>query len=101
TLLHEMGHWAGAKHRLNRDLSGRFGTHAYALEELVAELTASFLSADLGVAHDPLENTAAYLENWLAVIKADKRAIITAAAKAQAVADYLHEITTELKKGAA
>lgn len=87
-------HWSGAKHRLDRDLSGRFGTNAYALEELVAELSAAFLCADLGVAHDPRENTAAYIENWLAVLKSDKRAIITAAAKAQAVADYLHEIAS-------
>jgi len=94
SLLHEIGHWSGAKHRLDRDLSGRFGTNAYALEELVAELSAAFLCADLGVVHDPRENTAAYIENWLAVLKSDKRAIITAAAKAQAVADYLHEIAS-------
>ena len=94
SLLHEIGHWSGAKHRLDRDLSGRFGTNAYAVEELVAELSAAFLCADLGVAHDPRENTAAYIENWLAVLKADKRVIITAAAKAQAVADYLHGLTS-------
>ncbi|MGI0526754.1 ArdC family protein [Rhizobium giardinii] len=90
TLLHEMSHWSGAKHRLDRDLSGRFGSESYAIEELVAELTASFLCADLGVAHDPRDNTATYLESWLKVLKSDKRAIITAAAKAQSAADYLH-----------
>jgi len=90
TLLHEMTHWSGAKHRLDRDLSGRFGTESYAMEELVAELSASFLCADLGVAHDPRGNTASYLESWLKVLKNDKRAIVTAAAKAQAAADYLH-----------
>lgn len=71
-------------------MTGRFGTNAYAAEELVAELTASFLCADLGVAHDPRGNTAAYLDNWLKLLKSDKRAIVTAAAKAQAAADYLH-----------
>lgn len=90
TLLHEMTHWSGAKHRLDRDLSGRFGTESYAMEELVAELSASFLCADLGVAHDPRGNTASYLESWLKVLKNDKRAIVSAAAKAQAAADYLH-----------
>lgn len=75
-------------------MSGRFGTNAYALEELVAELSAAFLCADLGVSHDPRENTAAYLESWMSVMKADKRAIITAAAKAQAIADYLHGLTS-------
>lgn len=92
TLLHEIGHWTGAKHRLDRDLSGRFGSASYAADELVAELTASFLCADLGVAHDPRDNTAAYLASWLTVLKNDKRAIITAAAKAQSAADYLHDL---------
>ncbi|PDT50861.1 MULTISPECIES: zincin-like metallopeptidase domain-containing protein [Sinorhizobium] len=94
TLLHEMSHWSGAKHRLDRDLSGRFGSESYAMEELVAELSASFLGADLGVAHDPRDNTATYLESWLKVLRNDKRAIITASAKAQAAADYLHELQT-------
>src|SRR5206468_285758 len=49
TALHELGHWSGAKHRLDRDLSGRFGTRAYAAEELVAELNAAFLCAHLGI----------------------------------------------------
>jgi len=71
-------------------LSGRFGSESCAIEELVAELSASFLCADLGVAHDPRDNTATYLESWLEVLKNDKRAIITAAAKAQTAADYLH-----------
>lgn len=90
TLLHELGHWSGAKSRLDRNISGRFGTEAYAVEELVAELTAAFLSADLGVHHNPRDNTSAYLASWIKVLKADKRAIITAAAKAQAASDYLH-----------
>ncbi|MBD9561058.1 ArdC family protein [Ensifer sp. ENS03] len=90
TLLHEMSHWSGAKHRLNRNLTGRFGSESYAIEELVAELSASFLCADLGVAHDPRGNTASYLESWLKVLKNDKRAIVSAAARAQAAADYLH-----------
>lgn len=84
TLLHEMSHWSGAKHRLDRDVSGRFGSESYAIEELIAELSASFLCANLGVAHDPRDNTATYLESWLKVLKNDKGAIITAAAKAQA-----------------
>ncbi len=95
TLLHEMSHWSGAKHRLDRDLSGRFGSESYAIEELVAELSASFLCADLGVAHDPRDNTTTYLESWLKVLKNDKRAIITAAAKAQSAADYLQGLLSK------
>ncbi|TGQ51550.1 DUF1738 domain-containing protein [Mesorhizobium sp. M1C.F.Ca.ET.193.01.1.1] len=96
TLLHELAHFSGAKRRLDRDLTGRFGNEAYAMEECIAECTAAFLCADLGVDHDPRDNTAAYLASWVAVLKNDKRAIITAAAKAQAAADYL----TALQPGA-
>lgn len=49
TALHELGHWSGHKPRLDRDLSGRFDTRAYAAEELVGELTAAFLCAHLGI----------------------------------------------------
>lgn len=92
TLLHELAHFSGAKHRLDRDLTSRFGNEAYAMEECIAECTAAFLCADLGVDHDPRDNTAAYLANWLTVLKNDKRAIVTAAAKAQAAADYLRGV---------
>ncbi len=92
TVLHEISHWSGAKARLGRDLSGRFGSEAYAMEELVAEISAAFVCADLGIEHDPRDNTATYVENWLKVLKQDSRAVITAAAKAQAVADYLRTL---------
>lgn len=49
-LLHELTHWSGAKQRLDRNLSNRFGDEACAMEELVAELGAAFLCADLGIA---------------------------------------------------
>jgi antirestriction protein ArdC len=90
TLAHEMTHWTGAETRLNRDLSGRFGNQAYAAEELIAELGAAFLCADLRLANEPRPDHAAYVQSWLQVLKNDKRAIFTAAAKAQAAADYLH-----------
>lgn len=50
------------------------------------------------MAHDPRDNTAAYIANWLTVLKADKRAIITAAAKAQAAADYLHDLYRDTER---
>jgi antirestriction protein ArdC len=87
TLLHELTHWTAAAHRCDRDLSGRFGTDAYAMEELVAELGSAFLSAELGISVEPRADHAQYLAHWLEVLKADKRAIFTAASKAgQAVA---------------
>jgi len=85
---HELVHWTGHKSRLDRDLKSRFDKDAYAMEELVAELGAAFLCAEFGFdnAH---ANQAAYLDHWLQVLKADNRAIFTAASKAQKAADYL------------
>lgn len=89
TLCHELTHWTGAKGRLERDLSIRFGSDAYALEELVAELGAAFLSADLGLTLSPRDDHARYIAHWLKVMKADPRAIFTAAAKASQAANWL------------
>lgn len=87
TAFHELTHWTGAKPRLDRDFSGRFGTHAYALEELVAEIGAAFLCAEFGF--DVISRSAAYLDNWLKAIKDNPRAIFTAASKASKAAEYL------------
>jgi antirestriction protein ArdC len=89
TLLHELTHWTALPHRCGRDLSGRFGTEAYAMEELVAELGAAFLCAELGIAVEPRVDHAQYLAHWLEVLKADKRAIFTAASKAGEAVVYL------------
>jgi antirestriction protein ArdC len=88
-LAHELTHWTGAKHRLDRDLSGRFGSSAYALEELVAELGAAFACARLGIAAAPRPDHAAYIASWLRVLRADARAIFTVAGKAQESVEYL------------
>ena len=88
-LAHEATHWSGAAHRLNRDLSGRFGSESYAVEELVAELGAAFLCAELGLPTGPRQDHAPYIQSWLKVLKNDKRAIFTAAAKAHEAADWM------------
>jgi antirestriction protein ArdC len=93
--VHELTHWSGAESRLNRDMSGRFKTAAYAAEELIAEMGAAFLCADLGITPDIREDHAAYLQSWLTVLKDDKKAIFTAAAHAQRAADYLHALQAE------
>jgi antirestriction protein ArdC len=90
TWLHENGHATGAKHRLDRDLSGRFGSAAYALEEISVEILSGLILADLGIAHHPRPDHAAYVTSWLAVLKDDPRAIFTAASKAQQAADWMH-----------
>jgi antirestriction protein ArdC len=89
TLLHELAHWSGHSRRLDRDLSGRFGKEAYAMEELIAELGAAFLCSDLGVTNQPRPDHAAYIANWLTVLKKDTRAIFTAASKANEAKQFL------------
>lgn len=89
TLLHELTHWSGAPHRLNRTFGTRFGDNDYAVEELVAELGAAFLCADLGIANEPRPDHAAYVASWLVVLNDDRRAIFTAAARANDAATYL------------
>ena len=90
TLAHEMTHWTRHPSRLDRSFGRkRWGDEGYAMEELVAELGAAFLSADLGVTPEPREDHAAYIGSWLAVLKNDKRAIFSAAAHAQRAADFL------------
>jgi antirestriction protein ArdC len=88
-LAHELTHWTGAKSRLDRDLCGRFGSSRYAMEELVAELGAAFLMAELGLPSEPRRDHAPYLAHWLDILREDSRAIVTAASKAQLAADFL------------
>ncbi len=91
TLAHEMTHWTRHGQRLDRDFGRkRWGDEGYAMEELVAELGAAFLSADLDLTPEVRDDHAAYIENWLKVLKDDKRAIFTAASHAQRAADFLH-----------
>lgn len=89
TLCHELVHWSGAKKRLDRDLSGRFGCESYAIEELVAELGSAFLCGDLGIAPEPRTDHSCYIKNWLSVLKSDKKAIFTSASKASEAANWL------------
>jgi antirestriction protein ArdC len=74
---------------LNRDLTGRFGDAAYALEEMIAEWTSGFLCADLGITAQPREDHAHYIANWLTALRNDKTAVFTAAAKANQAVEYL------------
>lgn len=87
TALHEAGHWTGAAHRLGRDLSGAFGSATYAAEELVAEMTAAFACAALGIV--PTVRHADYIGAWLEVLRADPRVIFRTASAASKAADYL------------
>ncbi|WFU80668.1 zincin-like metallopeptidase domain-containing protein [Bradyrhizobium sp. CIAT3101] len=87
TALHELGHASGHSSRLNRDLSGSFGTRKYAFEELIAELSAAFSCASLGIV--PTVRHADYVASWLEVLREDNRAIVRAASQASKAADYI------------
>jgi antirestriction protein ArdC len=89
TLAHELSHWTGHESRLARQMSGRFGSDAYAMEELVAELSAAMLGAELGLPVAHLDHHASYLASWLRLLKADSRAILSVAAKAEEAASLL------------
>jgi antirestriction protein ArdC len=93
TLLHELVHWAGARHRLVRFFEG-LSKEELPAEELVAEIGAAFLCADLGVSNQPRADHAAYVAHWLQLLKNDTRAIFTASRLADQAATYLHELVS-------
>ena len=94
TLLHELTHWTGSKKRLDRFApeKGESLKEAYAKEELVAELGAAFLCAELGVSSEPREDHAKYLNNWLKALKDDKKLIVKAASKARKACEFVKEL---------
>jgi len=99
TALHELVHWSGAKHRLDRTKGKRFADSAYAFEELVAELGAAFLCQDYSIAGDLRH--ADYIGSWLKCLKADNKAIFNAAALAQKAADYINGLDAISNQAAA
>ena len=102
TILHELIHATSHKSRLDRSFNAkRFGDNGYAREELVAELGAAFLSADLGITPEVREDHAAYLAHWLKALQEAKRAIFSAAAHAQRAADLLKDLQTVKEETAA
>ena len=88
TLFHELSHATGHVSRLNRDLSGGFGSMSYAKEELRAELASYAIGSMIGLPCD-VPNHASYLQSWIEVLKQDRREIFHAAAEAQRIADYI------------
>jgi antirestriction protein ArdC len=99
TLAHETCHWTRHPSRLDREFGRkRWGDEGYAAEELVAELGSAFLSADLGITPEPRDDHAAYIGNWLTVLKNDKRAIFTAAAHAERAAGFLHGLQPSVSR---
>lgn len=99
TVFHEMGHSTGHEKRLNRDLSGRFGSEKYALEELRAELSSMFLEQEIGleVSEKHIENNSRYIKEWHDEIKKDPDALFTAIADANAITKYIADKERQAK----
>lgn len=89
TAFHELTHWTGHKDRLDRQLTTRFNTEAYAAEELIAELGAAFLCAHVGISQSPRLDHAQYINNWLRILKGDNKAIFTAASQAEKAMSFI------------
>lgn len=90
TACHELVHWSGAAKRLDRIKGSVFGSPDYAFEELVAELGAAYLCADLGISAEPREDHASYIASWLKALRDDPRNLFRAASYAEKAAGYLH-----------
>lgn len=89
TLAHELAHWTAHPSRLDRDLTGRYGDDSYAMEELIAEMSAAFTCAEVGIAPAIRDDHAPYLDHWLRVLKAEPRHLWSVASTAQAATDHL------------
>ncbi len=100
TLFHELGHATGHEKRLNRKGVAertKFGDMDYSFEELVAELTASFVANAMGLHSEAtVENTAAYLQCWIKVLQDDKTMIVRASGLAQKAADWIQNLVPEM-----
>lgn len=90
TMFHELTHWSGHESRLDRIKGKIFADPEYAFEELVAELGAAYLCADLHVDAEPRADHAAYIASWIKALKSDNRNIFRAASLAEKAAGYLH-----------
>jgi antirestriction protein ArdC len=102
TLGHEVTHWTRHPERLDRSFGRkRWGDAGYAQEELVAELGAAFLAADLGLSPAPRAEHASYIDHWLRGLRHDTRYIFQAAAHAQRAVDYLHALQLQPDDAAA
>jgi antirestriction protein ArdC len=96
TLFHELGHSTGIQSRLNRaGVTGeiQFASGEYSKEELVAEMTAAYCCATIGLDNSLIEDSASYIQGWLTILKADPKAVVIAAAQAQRAADYIRGVT--------
>ncbi|GAA4339638.1 zincin-like metallopeptidase domain-containing protein [Mucilaginibacter gynuensis] len=86
--LHELGHWSGHESRLDRLMEGRFGSEQYAREELRAEIASLMLGSELEIGHN-FGQHAAYVHNWVKILKEEPFELFRAAADAQKIHDFI------------
>ena len=91
TALHELTHATGAAHRLHRNLGGKFGSKDYAFEELIAEISSCFMSANLQIKQDEfhIQNHKAYVQGWIQSIKEEPELLVKAVQQAEQAAEYM------------
>lgn len=94
TALHELGHWTGHSSRLDRDLSGSFGSQKYAREELRAEISSMMIEMEIGIPHDT-DRHASYVKSWIEVLKEDPAEIIRASSDAEKIKDFVLSMSQE------
>ena len=99
TKLHELLHWCGASHRLDRK-HGRFGDDAYAFEEMLVEIGAATMCCTLDITNEPRPDHAQYVDHWLRILRGDNRAIFSASAAASRAIDYLYSLQPKSDGGA-
>jgi antirestriction protein ArdC len=96
-LFHELGHWSGHSSRLNRDMSGSFGTPSYAKEELRAEIASMLIGEALDLGHDASSH-ASYVADWIQVLKKDPMEIFRAASDAEKILKFILSFDPSLTK---
>ena len=93
--LHELGHWTGHESRLNRIMSGDFGSPEYAREELRAEIASLMLGSETGIGHN-FGQHAAYVESWIKALKEDPYELYRASNDAQKITDFVMDFERNL-----
>jgi len=92
TLFHEEAHATGAKGRLDREgitNPTKFGSHSYSLEELIAEMTSTYLCNEVGILNQVYDNSVAYMRNWAAKLKQETKWLVQAGGSASKAANYI------------
>lgn len=96
TAFHECGHSTLKEFRCNREnenIGAYFGNSDYSKEELVAEICSAVILHSLGIeTPDSFQNSVAYIQNWINILKNDKKFIVSAANKAEKAAKYILNI---------